>query len=313
MNLIKQKPIHTILIGLFISYCLLNYYIDLKFEKRNLSRSWSGFEEAAYDGRIEDLKFYIKNGFSPSYLSLYWLGYHHRILRHVVSKGQCEVLKLLVDSGARNLDIRDSNGDRPLIILAAEYAKPVCVKVLLEAGVDPNSPGAGYIEGGEGRSITPLYEAAFGTYLRKDSEIDRTETVKLLLEHGADVNVIDPFVRDNALDSPALNGRIQILQMLLKYGANPNQVDRYGDVPIFSAIRGKSENRYKSVNLLVKYGANINYINKDDTPLIISVKNKDKKMIQLLFDLGADKNLQNKNGKKAIDFAKTKEIRDMLQ
>lgn len=293
MILADQKISIIILLILIIPYLAWKYYTGKEFDKRNLERSWSGFEKAAYEGRVEDLKLYIKDGYKPSYFSFYWLGYHHRILRQVVSRGQCEVLKLLIESGARNLDIRDSNGDRSLIILAAEDAKPLCVKVLLEAGVDPNSPGVGYLEGGEGSSITPLYEAAFGTFMRKDNEMDRTETVRLLLEYGADAHVIHPFDRDNALRSPALNGRIQILEMLLKHGTNPNQINRYGGVPLISAIRGKSENRYKAVKLLVEHGADINYTNSEGSALHIATELGDEEMVKLLLQLGVDKNHKN--------------------
>jgi ankyrin repeat protein len=299
---------------LLLSFLAWKYYVGKEFEKRNLDRSWSGFENAAYEGRIEDLKLYIKDGYGPSYISLYWLLSRNYILMQIVSKGQCEVLKFLIESGLRSLDIREPNGDRPLIIVAATTDNALCVKVLLEAGVDPNSPGVGYLVGGEGSSITPLYEAVFINYISdRNKNPERIETVRLLLEYGADANIIHPFDRDNTLYFPAFDGNILVLEMLLKHGANPNQIDRYGNVPLFSAIRGKSENRYNAVKLLIENGANINYTNLYGSGLHIATELGDEKMVKLLLQLGIDRKLKSEKGLRAIDYARKKSIRNLLR
>ncbi|KAI0190010.1 ankyrin repeat-containing domain protein [Xylaria flabelliformis] len=95
---------------------------------------------------------------------------------------------------------------------------------------------------------------------------------------------------DNNNNTPlfkaAGEGRTDIVQLLLKNGANVNSKNIYGYTPLFGPAAG---GRADIVRLLLEKGANIN--SKDDygnTPLSKAVKHGRIRIVQLLLEKGAD-------------------------
>jgi ankyrin repeat protein len=77
------------------------------------------------------------------------------------------------------------------------------------------------------------------------------ETIKFLLEHGANVNVTYAF-----LGTPLINAIFKcdadLVKLLLQHGADPNLPDSKGRTPLFYAA---STNQHEIVKLLKQYGA----------------------------------------------------------
>lgn len=112
---------------------------------------------------------------------------------------------------------------------AARHGDDQMCRVFLEAGGDPNDTT------GE-RAVPPLLYAC----MRKDPEM-----VKLLIQHGANVNVVLKFDPDDDTDSTILHmavfyGNLDICQELVSAGADVNAPDVLGDTPLFVAVtKGK--------------------------------------------------------------------------
>jgi ankyrin repeat protein len=139
------------------------------------------------------------------------------------------------------------------------------------------------------------------TALACASKNGHLETVKLLLDQGANVNSKDRF--GNFALVLATSGRyIEIVRLLLDQGANVDSKDNEGD-PVLQIA---SKNGYTEiVRLLLDRGANIDL--KDDSYnftalMYASIKGRTE-IVQLLLNWGADTSLKNTNGKTALCIA----------
>ena len=92
-----------------------------------------------------------------------------------------------------------------------------------------------------------------------------------------------------------------IIDLLIKYGANPNDTLENGyAVSMMAASFGS----YEVLDELLKHGANVEQTRKVDgmTTLMFAAFNGDLKKAKLLLDNGADKFAKDKNGKTALGY-----------
>lgn len=140
------------------------------------------------------------------------------------------------------------------------------VKILLSAGVNPNNPIP---------AVGPSTQAFSGTnapgLLHFAVAMEQEEIVRLLLEHGADINSYD-YDSLSPLHVAAWRGHTGILKLLLKHGADPNALRRpdsfstkipaifhhAGRTPLhLAALFGQTS----SIALLVQAGARLDRTN----------------------------------------------------
>ena len=138
------------------------------------------------------------------------------------------VARLLLEYGA---DVNAlMNGLSTPLHVAAQYAKVEVVCVLLEhvgtlvAKGDDGEPASQvvseYVNARDAEGKTPLHLASYDSVPDGlDVVLSRSNVVRLLLEHGADVNA-----RENDHSTPlhvaARNGRVEVVRVLLEHGAN---------------------------------------------------------------------------------------------
>lgn len=148
------------------------------------------------------------------------------------ASGQTAVVRLLLARGA-DPNARDGSG---YTVLRRAVPKPVLVRLLLNAGARLGNDAAGH------HAI--LAEAA------GDGE---SETVALLLDHGADPNAATD--RGNtALRGAAWRGRADIAAMLLNRGARTEAQGARFEAPLLTAA---SQSHAEVVRLLLAHGAKI--------------------------------------------------------
>jgi ankyrin repeat protein len=125
---------------------------------------------AAYSGHLKILQFLQKKGASLS----------PDIIFQIVSAGHADVAKALIN---KEKDI-NKNGPygKTLLMEASWWGHADLVKYLLQRGADPNAVGP--------NGYTALGEAA-GNAFESDEKI--FEVVRLLIDHGADVNLAGHF------------------------------------------------------------------------------------------------------------------------
>ena len=136
------------------------------------------------------------------------------------------------------------------------------------------------------------------------------DIVNLLLKHGADVNTTD-INSKTPLHRAVSNENIDIVKLLLKPEANVNIRDTYGRTP----LHGASEENIDIVKLLLKHGADVN-ITTDyyrSTPLNLAVSKENIDIVKLLLKHGADVNTTDINSKTPLHLAVSKKNIDIVK
>ncbi len=129
------------------------------------------------------------------------------------------------------------------------------------------------------------------------------DVVKFLVEKGA--NLSKGKSQYNALYHAVENGHTEIVKFLLE-----QEIDPSGAL-VIAAEKGYEE----ILKTLLDHGGDINETNNKYTPLTCAVVRGGLNIVQILIDRGADVNRPDGNGKKALQYAREyedKEIADIL-
>lgn len=115
---------------------------------------------------------------------------------------------------------------------AVNYRYIDSLEEILEAGFDPNlivnNPMA---SSGESTLLVKLIDSR---YPNNSDLTDQTKIIELLLKFGSDITVAND--KDlGLLHLAAKNSRLELVDLLLKYGINKNAVDTYGQTAVFHA------------------------------------------------------------------------------
>jgi ankyrin repeat protein len=165
--------------------------------------------------------------------------------------GDSAEIRKLVTEGA-DVNARGPHGGTPLLT-ATNYNRLDAVKTLLELGADVK-----YQVGGM---------SALFTAVGRDTEI-----VRVLIEAGADVNLVIEKYNYSPLGKAAGN-RDETFQRLTEN----------------AGYRGPFPNHVETVRLLIKAGANVNHVDSHKrSPLRTAMEANNKEIARLLLEAGAD-------------------------
>nr|XP_022328968.1 ankyrin-1-like [Crassostrea virginica] len=120
----------------------------------------------------------------------------------------------------------------------------------------------------------------------------RDETVKLLIQMGADVNLCEEHGA-GPLYIACQNGHESTAQLLLNNGADVNLCMEDGAGPLFIACQNGHES---TAQLLLNNGADVNLCKNGAGPLYIACQMGNEGTVQLLLHNGADVNLCREDG-----------------
>lgn len=152
----------------------------------------------------------------------------------------------------------------------------------------PNMANAEY------KGVLPLIAA---------SSAGQAETVKILLDHGAQVDAMDKTER-TALIAASVEGHVEVLKILLALGAD---VDLKGKSDEKSALNAAStKGKVESVEILLNYGAQVDSEDINGwTPLYVATMNQHVNVVKVLLGRGADPNMQDIMGECPLIRAST--------
>lgn len=143
--------------------------------------------------------------------------------------------------------------------------------------------------------------------------------IELVLKNGADVrrsvkNAVGDRL-ETAMHLAARKGSCFLMPLLIKYGASVNPINDLLQTPLHLAVSSEF-NRFSTVEFLIKNEACLNAKDEDGvTPLMLGAADLDESrndtqgrfgIIKLLLESGADFDVVDKNGKKVIDYVKSK-------
>jgi uncharacterized protein len=152
------------------------------------------------------------------------------------------------------------------------------IELLLKSGADPNTA----LPGGE----TPLMTAA---------RTGKADAVKVLLNHGADVNFAESKRGQTALMWAVAEGNTAAAEELIEHGADIHAHTKGGLTPLLFAVR---EGRTDTVRSLLKHGADVNETWKAGrgtgvsgiSAMVLAVANAHYELASMMLDAGADPN-----------------------
>lgn len=157
------------------------------------------------------------------------------LLYVAAEKNQIDKINFLLDNGI-DVNIRNEKGATPLNAACDKHAL-AAVQLLIDRGADVNTR--------TNRGNTPLTCAASGkgcTLLNTiafNTTYDFTNVAKILLDNGADVNLLNPLL------IAARAGNQKMVQLLLTNGANINATDTTGQNVLQIAEQYKHTNIVK--------------------------------------------------------------------
>ena len=150
-------------------------------------------------------------------------------LFRAAESGQKETVKLLIGAETENT-----------MVLAAKGGNISVVRMLLDAGADPNMKNS--------KGCTPLFMSASEGHLG---------ITKLLLQRGAQPNIANRS-GFTPLHQAACYGDIDVAKELFEKGADPNVTSLFGSTPLHFTVSYCTQGKKEMVRLLLDYDADVN-------------------------------------------------------
>ncbi|MGB7925158.1 MAG: ankyrin repeat domain-containing protein [Pyrinomonadaceae bacterium] len=140
---------------------------------------------------------------------------------------------------------------------------------------------------------------------------DDLDALRKLLDAGANVNTVDENYGLTALAMAAGNGNLEMVQLLLWYGADVNAKGPRGNTALMN-LSGRST--AEVARALINAGANVALQDEDgDTALILLASDNNTEVLQALIDAGASVNTKNKQGQTALMLAASQGVVDNVK
>ena len=217
-----------------------------------------------------------------------------------------ELASMLIEAGAE-VDVDIKRG-RPFVIDAIEKQDAEMIDFLFSHGADVEYRGAFPISAfavaasldnfelmqrclKEGAAVDTRGESGNPLLIEAVME-ENPKKIRLLLENGADVNIL--CVENRRMELTALShafdqGSSIVENLLFEHGANANVNGVSGEPLIVQSI---AENDLVAAQRFLEEGANPDVMNKDGcTPLAIAVAEEELNAVELLIEAGADPSL----------------------
>lgn len=233
------------------------------------------------------LELLIEKGIDINYKHLKLI----HVIHHFINKKRWDIMDKLVTAGI-NKEVLTNQGETPFMLALKIWGDESRIMKLLDLGFSPL--------GTDRSGMTAL---SYACTLGYDRLVKR-----LLSNWNFNVNKVS---RDGKapLGYACNKPKLEVIELLLSKGANPNTKDNFGSVPLDIAVL------YKNIPIaktLIEHGSDVNNINSQgNTPLVTAVTSKNLEMVELLIDNGADPSI--KTSKNIVELAKLLKLNEILE
>ena len=205
-----------------------------------------------------------------------------------------------MDSDLKNEDLHKTKMDTGKYFAAVRSGDLIVVKDQLKNNVDIN-----------------IKDANNETGIIIATDRNDIEMVKLLLEHSANVNIASDKIDNTPIMIASVKGYLDIVQLLIEK-SNPDMtiLNGYGGTALIPACEKGHVDVVKL--LLEKTNVKVNHINKPGwtamlEAIVLSNGGKSQQeIVRLLLAHGADRNIADKNGITALEHAKKKGFKELV-
>ena len=223
------------------------------------------------------------------------------ILHGVCANGHGDIARSFVNAGY-DINVQGDYGETPLHDAGREgYC--TLTETLLELGTDPlirdnsdRTPRLVAVQRGR-KDVAGLLEEKehqlgyeeveideFSLPAWSVAEINRHDLLEALIKRGGDLNERDPDTSDTALHIAIKSNNLHILEQLLKAGADPNLINRFGKTPLkLGALNGYPE----ATQSLLKYGAKVDVEGEAESALSFALAYENFEVACMLIQAGA--------------------------
>ena len=268
---------------------------------------------ASKKGNLDLVKYLIQNNAV--------LGLGVSVIPYACESNSIDLVKYLVSIGA-NINEQKENGSTALHYCCKDPTKIQIVEFILNEGVDINLTTK--------KNKTAIYFAC---------KYKNEEAIKLLISKNADINIKDhlnrsPFYyacmncseyivetlisqvdninemvlnkKNQYISSPlhvvSQRGSVDLIDLLITHGANPNLMNAEGEIPFLFACKSSS---FDAMTYYLKRGADINETdNNGNTPLLNVLSTSFEGFLPLMFiSQGANLFSRNSEGKTPLHLA----------
>ncbi|KAI0272290.1 ankyrin repeat-containing domain protein [Gloeopeniophorella convolvens] len=244
----------------------------------------SALQEAASNGNLDIFQLLLDRGADVNIPG----SYHGNALQEAASNGHLDIVQLLLDRGADVNELRGSYGSA----LERQRQKAIAILFsccLIAVPTSTPRPAIMVLLLNHGASVNEANGGPYeGSALQEAASKGDLDIVQLLINYGANVNA--PGHRRSVLQEAVSNGNLDIIQLLLNHGADVNvEGGLYEGSALQEAV---SEGKLNIVELLLNHGAGVNAEGGlyDGSALQEAVSKRNPEIIQLLLDHGADVN-----------------------
>lgn len=140
---------------------------------------------------------------------------------------------------------------------------------------------------------------------RMDPDANCEKIAKLLIEHGANTGLVEPFLGP-PLHLASLLGSRPLVELLLSKGQDQNSTEGHFERPLFAAIQGSHSH---ITSLLLQQAPPVNHVHAEyGTALHHACTVGDGSSAKLLLEHGADATIRDLRGQTSLTFALQKEL-----
>lgn len=220
------------------------------------------------------------------------------------------IVKALLSKGA---DVNSSVASGPNALMNAVINNHhATIRLLLEKGADVHLRDSGFDITITNLGMQELSHQSGRTALDYAHEFSDLKIMRLLLQHGANIDDQDDY-GETILIRTAASGNAEKIRFLLAHKAKVNAADKYGRTALMLA----ANSAYRDIiTILRQHGADLNRRDsKGKTALMYSMEGPgdNPKTIQLLLRMGADASIKNNAGKTVFDLAQKENYTESIR